>query len=140
MKKHFPLNFHLEYENDLPENAFRVNDTPYNVPCVFQIWIKKDSVREITEIPTPQGFKFVKKSDTPDISLRRVGVYAGKIDKHVDDKSEQSHYFIKFDNELHDSVYDTIANINYPSKSDTVGPRSISKPNVTVELNKIINT
>ena len=82
----------------------------------------------------------MKKSDTPDISLRRVGVYAGKIDKHVDDKSEQSHYFIKFDNELHDSVYDTIANINYPSKSDTVGPRSISKPNVTVELNKIINT
>ena len=43
----------------------------------------------------PNGFKFVKKNENPDYSLRRVGVYAGNISKDIEDKSEQSQYFIK---------------------------------------------
>ena len=41
---------------------------------------------------------FVKKTENPDISFRRVGVNAGNIDKKFDDKSINSHYFIKFTN------------------------------------------
>jgi len=40
MKKHFPLDFHLIYESDLPDNSFMVDNKPHNVPCVFQIWEK----------------------------------------------------------------------------------------------------
>lgn len=35
----------------------------------------------------PVNFKFVKKTDNPDISFRRVGVYAGKIENIIDDKN-----------------------------------------------------
>ena len=41
MKKHFPLEYHLIFEFDLPENSFIVDDKEHNVPCVFQIWEKK---------------------------------------------------------------------------------------------------
>ena len=41
-QKTFPLYFHLVYQVDLPEKSFQVNSKDYNVPCVFQIWIKRD--------------------------------------------------------------------------------------------------
>lgn len=41
-----------------------------------------------------RGFQFVKRSESPDISIRRVGVNAGKIDKNYGDKNEETHYFI----------------------------------------------
>ena len=139
MKKHFPLNFHLVYECDLPEKSFTVNNTPYDVPCVFQIWIKQDNLRVVTPKPKEQGFMFVKKDEEPDISVRRVGVYAGKIDADTITKSVQSHYFIKFDTKLEEHTYKLLSTIEYASKSDTVGPRSISKPDVITEFNKVLN-
>ena len=48
----------------------------------------------------PQGFTFVKKTENPDISFRRVGVNAGAIDSDIHTKSIQSHYFIKFTNNI----------------------------------------
>ena len=59
----------------------------------------------------PQGFFFVKKTENPDISFRRVGVNAGKIDVNSQEKSIQSHYFLKFKNNK--SLQD---NINVLSK------------------------
>lgn len=77
LKKHFDLKFHLISELDLPTNSFLVNNVETDVPCVFQIWLKKDEPRK-TELPNkPNNFKFVKKTDNPDISFRRVGVNAG---------------------------------------------------------------
>ena len=75
----------------------------------------------------PKNFSFVKKDDNPDISFRRVGVYAGKIFKEIEDKSPQSHYFIKFDNKLTDELFVKLSNITYASKNNTCGPKSISK-------------
>jgi len=40
-KKTFPLNFHLIFENDLPNKSFLINGIEHNVPCIFQIWEKK---------------------------------------------------------------------------------------------------
>jgi len=135
LKKHFPLNFHLALEYDIPDNAFNVNNVTYNVPCVFQIWIKKDSNRVVPNKLLPNNFKFVKKDDDHDISFTRVGINAGNIDTVTDAKSIQSHYFIKFDNVLTDSVYENIRNIQYDCKNNTVGPRSISKQELIKEFN-----
>jgi len=135
MKKHFPLNFHLVYEYDLPKNAFMVNNTSYDVPCVFQIWIKKNENRPVAKKLEPSKYKFVKKEDNPDISFRRVGVYAGQINKAIQTKSIQSHYFIKFDTILTDELFDKLSNINYECKNNTVGPKSISKPELIKEFN-----
>jgi len=138
LKKAFPLNFHLLYETDLPENSFLVNNVEYNVPSLFQIWVKKSYHREIVEKLEPRNFEFVEKTNMPDISFRRVGVNAGKIDTNIDEKSEQSHYFIKFTNGK--SRDENIQSLS-PSKyefNNTVGPKSISKQELIKEFAKFI--
>ena len=137
-KAKFDKLFHLIYEKDLPENSFSVNGDDCDVPCVFQIWKKKKTERIIPDKIEPKNFKFVDKTEHHDISFRRVGVYAGKIDKETDDKSIQSHYFIKFTNNK--SVNDNIKlleKINFDF-NNTVGPKSISKQELIKEFNKYI--
>ena len=116
-----------------------VDNKRYDVPCVFQIWVKKDTHRSIPDKLVPKKYKFVKKEMEHDISFRRVGVYAWEIDRNTDEKSFQSHYFIKFDkNVLTEKLYKKISEIHYSSKDYTVGPKSISKQELIEELNKII--
>lgn len=138
MKRSFASNFHLKVELDLPDNSFTVNGSPHTVPCVFQIWEKRDYDRPKPEVLKPQGFKFVKKDQNPDISFRRVGVYAGKISRDIDDKSTQSHYFIKFDKKITQNLYDKIRKLEFENKNDTVGARSISKQELIKEFIKIL--
>ncbi len=137
LKRSFSLNFHLIFEMDIPYNGFLVNNVEHDVPCVFQIWIKKDEYRKSEEKVEPKGFIFVNKNENPDISFRRVGVNAGKIDVDIN-KSVQSHYFIKFENKK--SVKDNIekvCKITY-NFNNTVGPKSISKQELIKEFNKIL--
>jgi len=138
LKKYFPLNFYLECEYDLPEYSFTINDDSYNVPCVFQIWIKKNVYKSIPTKLIPHKYKFVKKTLEHDISFRRVGVYAGEICKDTELKSIQSHYFIKFDNILTDELFNQLSQINYNCKNNTVGPKSISKQELIKEFNTIL--
>ena len=136
-QKNYPKNFHLVYEYDLPKNSFIVDKKEYDVPCVFQIWIKKDIDRILPETLIPNKYKFVKKTDTHDISFRRVGVNAGDISKKTENKSIQSHYFIKFNTELTDELFTKLSKIVYNSKDNTCGPKSISKQELIEEFNKL---
>lgn len=139
LKKHFPLNFHLIYEYDLPKNSFIVDNKEYDVPCVFQIWLKKNINRAVQEKLKPNKYKFVKIDENPDISFRRVGVYAGKIDINIEDKSIQSHYFIKFDDNIFtEELLKKLNTIEYSCKNNTAGPKSISKQELIKEFNMII--
>lgn len=138
LKKTFPLNFHLVFEIDLPDNSFLVDDIEHDVPCIFQIWEKKTINRDVAEKLEPSNFMFVKKTEEPDISFRRVGVYAGKIDKNIHEKSIQSHYFIKFTNGK--SIDDNIKNLSTITYefNNTVGPKSISKQEVIFKFNPLL--
>ena len=86
----------------------------------------------------PIDFIFVKQDENPDISFRRVGVNAGKIDTiNLPDKSIQSHYFIKFKDGIDKKIIiDKLTNIIYDD-NNTVGPKSISKQEIIKEFNKI---
>lgn len=139
LKRKFPLNFHLIFEMDLPENSFINNNLEYNIPTIFQIWIKKNVNREINIKLEPVGFIFVKKECDPDISFRRVGVNAGFIDKNINNKSIQSHYFIKFTNNLdvHRNIK-TLENIKFQC-NNVVGPKSISKQELIKNFNDVLN-
>lgn len=139
LKKSFSLNFHLIFETDLPDNSFLVNNIEYDVPCIFQIWEKKETNRIVNKKLQPINFIFVKKEEDPNISFRRVGVNAGRIDTKIDDKNIQSHYFIKFTNNK--SIED---NINKLSKiiyefNNTVGPKSISKQELIIKFNELLD-
>ena len=138
MQEKIPLNFHLKFEIDIPDNSFLLNNKDYNVPCVFQIWIKKNIKREKLKREKPKKFKFVKKNESHHISFRRVGVYAGNISLNTDDKSVQTHYFIKFDKEPEEELIKKLKKIKFNDKDNTVGARSISKLELTKEFNMIL--
>lgn len=138
MKKHFSKNFHLIYEIDLLENSFLVNNIDSDVPCVFQIWQYKNEIRNSIIKVKPLYFKFVDKKDNPDISFRRVGVNAGSIMKEINDKSTQSHYFIKFINNKTIEQNIEKLKLSHFEFNNTVGPKSISKPELINEFNKLL--
>jgi len=138
LKKTVPLHFHLIFEIDLPEKSFLVDGVEHNVETVFQIWEKKDVKRTIRKNIEPLHFIFVGKTENPDISFRRVGVNAGTIDKKIDGKSDQSHYFIKFTNGK--SITDNINKLSIITYdfNNTVGPKSISKQELIFKFNPLI--
>jgi hypothetical protein len=138
MQHHFPRQFHLLFEQDLPDKSFLVDGAEHDVPCVFQIWEKRDLLRELPERQEARGFRFVKKGEHPDISFRRVGVNAGKIDTDTE-KSEQSHYFIQFTNGA--SIVENVEKLKNTtfSHNNTVGPKSISKGECIQEFNRCLD-
>ena len=123
---------------DLPEKSFLVDGIEHDVPCIFQIWEKKLYNRDVLEKLEPIHFTFVKKTEDPDISFRRVGVNAGTIDINIEEKSIQSHYFIKFtNNNTIDENIKKLSKITY-AVNNTVGPKSISKQELIKEFNMFI--
>lgn len=140
LKKTFPLHFHLMFEMDLPDKSFLVDGIEHNVETVFQIWEKKETNRVVNEKVEPINFRFVKKTENPDISFRRVGVNAGTIDDKIDEKSIQSHYFIKFTNgkSVTDNIY-LLSTITYEF-NNTVGPKSISKQELIYKFNPLLTS
>jgi len=139
LKNKFPINFHLIFEIDMPYKSFLVDGVEHDVPCVFQIWKKKAFNRIILNKLEPVNFIFVKKVENPDISFRRVGVNAGLIDIHIDKKSIQSHYFIKFTNNKNtDENIKLLSKIAY-AFNNTVGPKSISKQELIFKFNPLLS-
>jgi hypothetical protein len=144
MQKHFPLKFHLVHQMDLEDNSFIINSQTKedkDVPCVFQIWEKRDYDRDSLIMSLPNKFSFVKKDECPDISFRRVGVNAGTIDcNKIEEKSIQSHYFIKFNLDLDidkTTAINQLKNICF-EHNNTVGPKSISKQEIIKAFNDIL--
>ncbi len=138
MQKCFPLNFHLIGELDISLNSFCVDKESYNVPCVFQVWRKKKSEREVSTRQIPNGYTFVKKSQDPHFSIRRVGGTAGKIDRNYDEKSEESHYFIRLDDENFMEEFENKYNNIEFETNNTVGPKSIGKYEFIRYINDVL--
>ena len=137
VKNKIPNLYHLEYEEILPDDSYLLDGVSYSVKCVFQIWKRKDYQREKPLDIKPIGFKYTKDKLNADISIRRVGVYAGKAFNDVN-RSEQSHYFIILDDKSkNNKVVEEMENIKWVDL--TVGPRSISKGELNTVLNKILN-
>lgn len=139
MIRHFPLNFHLVFQEDVPGDSFLVNGKPHNVPCVYQIWEKREENREVEVKQVPKKFKFVKQVENPDISFRRVGVYAGNVSLETENRSATSHYFIKLlDIQITADIVEKLNKIKYVKSEDTVGAKSISKQELIKEFNVIL--
>ena len=139
-QKTFPLEFHLIYEEDVPENGFVIDGKDYNVECVFQVWKKMETKRQVTEDEDPYKFSFVKKEEDPQFSLRRVGVYAGKISTETENKSSESHYFIRLNEDIdQDSFEEEFLKLEF-IHNNTVGPKSISKQEFIKKINIIISS
>lgn len=136
IKSKIPLNYHLEKEVDIDDNSFILEGKSYNVPCVFQVWSKKDYNREVEyNNSTTDMFTFVKKDQPHDIAFRRVGFYAGRTYLDTLEKSEQSHYFISSNIDV-DKLRDIFDSIKW-EHNNTAGPRSIGKKELVNRINQL---
>lgn len=137
LKRRVDKNFHLASSTTLPPKSFTIDGELYAVPCVFQVWIRGTQPRADVALKlTTNHFRFVKKSDNPDFSIRRIGGNAGKASMNTD-VSDQSNYFVLNTATL--SVDEFVAHINslkFPSRDMGVGPRSISKGELITVIEK----
>jgi len=141
MSRAVPLRFHCLLNEELDPCSFEVNGSPYSVPCVFQIWVRRPVERVLDAVEDPGGFAYVKQEAAHHLVIRRVGVYAGaaSVAVHGQPKSAQSHYFVCLDPAFvaHvDAIACAVSAHNFPS--NTTGPRSLSKGEVTAVLNGLL--
>lgn len=122
--KRLDKNFHLLYEYDLPPFSFEFEGKEYDVPSVFQIWVKSSIPRNLENfINKHEDFIFTTKENA-DFAIQRVGNAAGKVKEDFEKYATASHYFIKGD----PKVMEIFKKINWSSvKYNTAGNPSISK-------------
>jgi len=123
--------FHLVDEFEIPPFAFIHEGKPYDVQCVFQIWVRHRRDHRpiaITTLHHPD-LVFVRKNqlevDDPfALAIQRVGSGAGTIKEQWWDCAESSHYFLS----VSDPVFARLLMIDFDQvKHDVAGNPSISK-------------
>jgi hypothetical protein len=133
LKNRIPDFYHLIKEIDLDDNSYMLLNEDYLVPSIFQIWERKDVVREKNKLKIKSDLiSFVKQSNNPDYSFRRVGFYSGTVYDEINEKSPQSHYFIKSSLE----VKEFLKNYKW-DHNNTTGPRSIGKSEIVKIIENI---
>jgi hypothetical protein len=116
--------FHLTYNEILPQNSFIFEGEVYDVPCVFQIWEKRDYERALTPVEVTHPDFVFTTADKADFAVQRVGVNAGRVKTDLT-ISPQSHYFIK------GPVIDVFRALDFDRvKYDTAGNPSIAKSEI----------
>ncbi len=143
MSNAFPLQYHCVLCDNIEKNAFEVNGKLHDVPCVFQIWEKKEHNRIIESPVKEKGFTYVKYGAQFDIVCKRVGGLAGKCyswrPTAPADFHKEYHYFIKLEEPYLPYINEIIEKINnHTFPSNTVGPRSLSKSEINVVMNQIL--
>lgn len=135
MQSIFPHNWHIMYQKDLGINSFTVNNKDLDVPSVFQIWYKNETKKRriYKQLIPSDKFEFVRKNQSPNFSIRRIGFYAGEVYMDIE-KNEESHFFIKVNNKKDvKDIIDTFRKLSFLHKN-TVGPRSVSKQELLRKL------
>ncbi len=141
MNRAFPPNFHLIYTMEMDSKSFEVNGEDYSVPSVFQIWRKRDTER-IIEKPAsevPYHFSYKKVTEPYDLVIRRVGGKAGTAFLPPGNFNAQTHYYISLEEPHYAAqIREGFNKHNFPS--NTTGPRSLSKSEVTRVLNHVVRS
>ena len=138
IKNRLNLDFTLSQELELKKYSFTYGGKDYDVPCIFQIWMRTSIKRKKDpKFKLCDKFQFVIEKDcnVDTIAFRRVGVYAGKASLYSK-QSKQSHYFLTCSDEII-IIKDLLHNLNSIKweHNNTTGPRSISKNELIEKLN-----
>lgn len=136
LDRHFILEKYIE----LPKNSFLLNDEPYDVHCIFQVWRRTEYDRILnTSIEDNHLIEFVTGDDY-DFVIHRIGTSAGKAFIPESGKviSRQSNYFVKnISNYNTDTLIDMINDIDMVCAKYVVGPPSVSKKELVKFINKV---
>lgn len=136
VQKRLNRNLHLTSETLLPKNSFLLKNEPYHVPSIFQIWgYNKTVLRPVIPSPMLVGFTWCTQNDNPDIWVQRIGGNTGKVGVMTGVKSNQSNFFLKVSNGFTvEQVITELNRLNYSSRFHSVGPKSVSKKEILLEL------
>jgi hypothetical protein len=129
-----PLNFWLYETVNLPDNSFIYKGEEKNIPCVFQIYEKSTELRQKVNKTKTDLFSFTNK-EKANISIRRVGVNAGRASKDLN-KSPTSHYFVYKENP--EDFIRLVNSIEW-EHDNTVGSRSISKGELIEKIEHLLD-
>jgi len=128
------MDFHLIGELNLPDNSFIKDGKPYNVPACFQVWERRLVKRTPIQVNLDNDwFEFVKKSDNPDLAVRRVGFTVGKCLADLKPCKEHSFYFLKLRKGINRRSFSAHINsirqgpLLVAMAANTVGARSLSQ-------------
>jgi hypothetical protein len=126
--------FHLIYEENIPNNSFYPS---MQAKCVFQIWIKKDYVRNKIELnDSTTDFSFCSNSIEADFALRAYGSNCGQIVKdNLSELAIRSWHFIKC-NINSTIVIEKLKKLDYSISKDTVRQDSIGRKELVDLYNK----
>ncbi len=137
------LNKHLILREELvlDKKAFLLDGEDYAVPCAFFIWDYDENKERVPfKQHSPRGFSFVKKENNPHLAIQRVGGRSGKASIDWLPKNVQTNYFIRLEQASRAShVVQELEHATIASRDDSVGPRSLSKNELTEVLNHILN-
>ena len=130
--------FHLVTDMDIPSNAFLLDGEAYDVPCVFQVWVRGAVPRVVESIPDVSSImEYVRDVSEATFALRRVGGRAGAV-LPIDGGetySKSSTYFIK---SFHPEVKSILSQVDWDTiRNNTAGVRSISKIEIAMQLKDI---
>ncbi len=87
--------YHLLKTFPLENSLFLFEGKPRHVPCEFQIWERRNYLREFpSRVTTHADFTFCDRADA-DFAVQRIGANAGRIKDIQVAGSANSHFFIK---------------------------------------------
>lgn len=133
-------NFHLIYDEISPHDAFILHGEPHHVPCVLQIWERRDDeIRTKHEIKNKSEYFTYCKKDEADLYIKRVGTKAGEIAVPGTEHKDASMYYIKTEHK--DKIYQIMNSESYLTdikaiRQTTAGVYCVSKSELVINIEK----
>lgn len=133
-------NFHLVLDEDSPHDAFILHGEPHHVPCVFQIWERRDDeTRDMHSIKNVSDYFQYCTKDEADIFIKRVGTKAGEYAPPGKEHKDASMYYIKTD--YIDEIIDVLQSDDYMEeikriRKTTAGVFCVSKSELVLNIEK----
>ncbi|WP_295512894.1 hypothetical protein [uncultured Sulfitobacter sp.] len=123
-------NFHLVEQRVLARESFTLERESYSVPCVFQVWERRDELRPLISLPRVHpDFDFVTR-DEADFAFQRIGARAGAVKTSFGQVSASSHHFLRARRSVAE-LLSTFRGIDFSeAKARTAGNPSISKTEI----------
>ena len=123
--------FHLHHDETIPRNAFIKDGNPHDVPCAFQMWVKKLQQRKIELMPDISHLIQFTTPDKAHFGLRRVGGRAGQVLPGTN-YTPSTTYFIRG---IQSGIREVLETLDLSDIRDqTAGVRSISKQEIAIKL------
>ncbi len=133
------LDFWLIKERELPKNSFLLEEQDYDVPCVFQVWERRENKREKIAFPKESPyFSFVNTKEEADFRIQRVGGNAGKAFLDKAGALSSNYYLQNTSKYTTEELVYLLNSVKYDTIEDTVGPKSLPKGELIYYSNQVL--